>query len=99
MNLYNEEFIQWLGYEKKNILGCPENGQQWRGTKTGMGTYRSTKEIPELIVISKILDALQSRKFAEWFNEGGNFEKWQSKDDGATSDLEILKELVHIFKI
>lgn len=100
MDLYeNEEFIEWLCYRKRDILGCEKNGQEWYGTKTGMGTYKSARQIPELVVITKIVEALQSKKFAEWFKDEGNFGKWQFGDEGAPSDLEMLKELVHIFKI
>jgi hypothetical protein len=100
MNLYdNEELIRWLGFEKKYVLGCEANGTQWCGTKTGMGTYRNSEDIPELKVISNILEALQSHKFATWYRSNGNFGKWLICEEGAPSDIELVKEIVQFFRI
>jgi hypothetical protein len=100
MNLYdNEELIQWLGYEKKFILGCEANGTEWCGTKTGMGTYRNTEDIPELNAISNILECLQSHKFATWYRSNGNFGKWLLCEEDAPSDTELVKEIVQFFRI
>jgi hypothetical protein len=50
-------------------------------------------------LIEKILQTLMRQKFADWYNDGGAFDKWIRQDNDAPSDAEIEQDIARLFNL
>jgi len=48
-------------------------------------------------VIEKIFQALQRQKFADWYNDGGDFDQWISGAVDKPTDDEIKADIAKLF--
>ena len=48
-------------------------------------------------VVEKIFEGLQKQKFADWYNEGGDFDHWITGDLPAIEDEEIKNNIKSLF--